>query len=129
LGNTDKATDSSSPQSPASDLKTSPGWTQLISEYLSDLPRQLGAIRTILEIKDYPGIKKQAHRIKGTSGTYGLETISKTAAQLEQSAETGDSDKIITAINNITRSIEIETTMPNSKSVTESPSRERAANA
>ncbi len=109
MGNTDKGSDSSSPQGPAPDLKTGSNWSHLISEYLGDLPRQLNSIRTILEIPDYAKIKKQAHRIKGTSGTYGLEAISQDAAQLEQSADTHDSGRIVTAINNMTRSVEIET--------------------
>ncbi len=133
MGNTDKGSDSSPPQGPASDLKTSGNWSHLISEYLSDLPRQLNSIRAILEIPDYAKIKKQAHRIKGTSGTYGLEAISQDAAQLEQSADTHNSGRIVTAINNMTRSVEIESNRlnPQSTSPAKPPSpaasRERTA--
>lgn len=128
MGNTDKGSDSSSSQSPAPDLKTGAGWAHLVSRYLSDLPRQLNSIRAILEIPDYAKIAQYAHRIKGTSGTYGLETISKNAAQLEQSADTHDSGRIVTAINNMTRSVEIESVRLNPQSAVASNSRERSAN-
>ena len=136
MSNSDTTSDSSSTQGKLPNRKFPPKWSHLVSEYLRDLPSQVKSIRAILEIKDYAKIKKQAHRIKGTSGTYGLEAISKNAAQLEQSAETEDPDRIIIAINNITRSIEIETIRQNSKiappaakpksqSITEIPNRER----
>lgn len=128
MGNTDKTTDSSPPQGPAPNLKTGGNWTHLVSEYLSDLPRQLNSIRAILEIPDYARIKQQAHRIKGTSGTYGLETISKNAAQLEQSADTHDSGNVARAINNMTRSVEIESVRLNPQSAAASDSREGGAN-
>ena len=116
MGNTNSTSDSSSTQGKGPSRKFPPKWSHLVSEYLRDLPSQIKSIRAILEIADYAKIKKQAHRIKGTSGTYGLDTISNNAAQLELSAETKDSDRIITAINNITRSIEIETISQSTKS-------------
>jgi HPt (histidine-containing phosphotransfer) domain-containing protein len=99
-----------------------------MSEYLQDLPRQLNAIRAIVEIEDYAEIKKQAHRIKGTSGTYRLDTISKSAAQLEQSADAQNPDKIATALNNIVSLVEVESSRLNSQVVLSSDSSERTAN-
>jgi len=128
LGNIDKGSDSSLPKKPAPDLKTGGGWSHLISEYLSDLPRQLNSVREILEIPDYAKIAKYAHRIKGTSGTYGLEAISQDAAQLEQSADTHDSGRIVTAINNMTRSVEIESNRQNPQSTSPAKPPSPAAN-
>jgi len=116
LGNTDKGSDSSSPQGPAPDLKTSGNWSHLISRYLSDLPRQLNSVREILEIPDYAKIKKQAHRIKGTSGTYGLDTISQDAAQLEQSADTHDPENVALALSRIIKSVETQSNRQNPQS-------------
>jgi HPt (histidine-containing phosphotransfer) domain-containing protein len=115
LPNTNTTSDSSPTRGKRPNRKFPPKWSHLVSEYLLDLPSQIKSIRTILEIPDYPKIKKQAQRIKGTSGTYGLETISKSAAHLERSAETADPDRIITAINNITNAIAIETIRQNTK--------------
>lgn len=128
MANTDKGSDSSSPQGPAANLKTSGNWSHLISRYLSDLPRQLNSIRAILEIPDYAKIKQQAHRIKGTSGTYGLETISKNAAQLEQSADAHDREDVARALDRMIKSVETQNSAMNPQSAASSNSRERTAN-
>jgi HPt (histidine-containing phosphotransfer) domain-containing protein len=129
LGNTDKGSDSSSPQSPGPNPKNSSGWEHLVSEYLSALPRQLNSIRAILEIPNYEKIKQQAHRIKGTSGTYGLDVISQDAAQLEQSAEAHDAENVALALGRIIKSVQTQNSAMNTQSAAAVDSPERAANA
>jgi HPt (histidine-containing phosphotransfer) domain-containing protein len=128
LENNDTTSDLPSNQRQRPNLKPGQGWARLMSEYLQDLPRQLNAIRAIVEIEDYTEIKKQAHRIKGTSGTYRLDAISKSAAQLEQSADAQNPDKIATALNNIVSLVKMESNRLNSQAVLSSGSSERTAN-
>lgn len=128
MENNDTTLDLPSNQRQRPNLKPRQGWARLMSEYLQDLPRQLNAIRAIVEIEDYAEIKKQAHRIKGTSGTYRLDAISKSAAQLEQSADAQNPDKIATALNNIVSLVEMESNRLNSQAVLSSDSSERTAN-
>jgi len=104
----DKTSDSSSKQKPKSKLNIEQAWLQLTKKYLDDLPEQLEGIREILKTKDYATIKEQAHRIKGTSATYRLDSISKSIAQLERLAENQNSDAIVTAINKTKRLIVLE---------------------
>ena len=129
MGNTDKGSESSSSKSTGPNLKTGAGWERLISEYLSDLPRQLDSVRAILDIPNYEKIKQQAHRIKGTSGTYGLDTISRDAGQLEQSADTHDRENVSLAIGRIIKSVETQNIGLNRQSVRAAGKPERAANA
>ena len=91
------------------------GWGQLTAKYLNDLPRQVGQIRGDLEVRDYAKVKKGAHRIRGTSGTYHLETISQGAERLERCAMDADADNVATAIDEILRQIELETKRLNSE--------------
>jgi HPt (histidine-containing phosphotransfer) domain-containing protein len=122
MGDNDKTFDSSSnttPKTPQKGAQThiytqsraarDRAWIQLTWKYLNDLPQQLDGIRTILEIKDYSTIKKRAHQIKGTSGTYHLETISKSAAQMERLAEHRNHHAISSVINKVSHLIELET--------------------
>lgn len=125
MKNSDKTFDSSSNQQPQSKLDREQAWTQLAAKYLHSLPQQLDEIRTILELKDYAAIKKHAHRIKGTSGTYRLETISQSAAQLERSADSRDPDAIVTIINKVERLVELEASRLNSPTVFSADSSER----
>ncbi|MHC4476734.1 MAG: Hpt domain-containing protein [Planctomycetota bacterium] len=83
-------------------------WAQLMAEYLQDLPRQFDAMRTTLETRDYATIKEQAHRIKGTSGTYGLDSICSSTARLERLAESRNPDVIVAAIDEVMCLIELE---------------------
>ncbi len=83
-------------------------WARLTAKYLRDLPRQLDGIRDILELRDYGKVKTHAHRIKGTSGTYRLETISRGAERLERLAESRNPDKIAAGINNVKQLVELE---------------------
>jgi len=111
MENRDKTLDSPSNQRPQSD----PVWAQLTWKYLNDLPEQLDKISTTLKVKDYSTIKKQAHRIKGTSGTYHLETISQGAARLQRLAEDRNPDAIASAINKVRQLVELETRRLNSQ--------------
>ncbi len=91
-------------------LADNPAWARLTAKYLTDLPRQLDSITRILELRDYKKIKTHAHRIKGTSGTYQLETISRGAERLERLADSRNPDRVGTAIKEVKRLIEMETT-------------------
>ncbi|HUW20073.1 MAG TPA: Hpt domain-containing protein [Sedimentisphaerales bacterium] len=104
-----KTLDSSSNQRLPSTADADQAWAQLTAEYLHDLPQQLDVIRNVLEVKDYTAIKKQAHRIKGTSGTYRLESISRSVARLEQLADRQNPDAIANSIDKLRRLVERET--------------------
>lgn len=84
-------------------------WMQLAVEYLHDLPRQLDGIRERVQKRDYPAIKHHAHRAKGTSATYRLNSISKNFAQLEFLAESQNPKGIVAVINEIMQLVESET--------------------
>jgi len=113
----DKTSDSPANKRPQSKTDCSQAWARLTAKYLHDLPQQLAAIRSILQAKDYAAIKKQAHRIKGTSGTYHLDTIYKSVAQLERLADSKNPEAIGAAINKVMRLVELETNSLNSRAV------------
>jgi HPt (histidine-containing phosphotransfer) domain-containing protein len=96
-------------QRPQSEPIQEQAWAQLAVQYLRDLPQQLDKIKTSVETEDYYSIKEQAHRIKGTSGTYHLEAISRTAALLEHLADSQNTDAIVTIIHKVMRLVELET--------------------
>ncbi|MHC4394184.1 MAG: Hpt domain-containing protein [Planctomycetota bacterium] len=100
--------DSSSNQRPKSDLTRQQLWAHLTAEYLNDLPRQFKQIKKMLSQKDYAAIKKHAHRIKGTSATYRLGDISKSAAQLQHIADTQNPNTIAAIINKLTQLVKLQ---------------------
>lgn len=83
-------------------------WAQLASMYLQDLPHQLESIRQALGSNDFNTIKQLSHRIKGTAGTYHLDSIFKIASALEQLANKRDADGVIDALEQISNRIKQE---------------------
>ena len=104
-----KSRDSASSNGSGAEQDRRQGWARLAAEYLRDLSQQLDGMRNRLQMEDYSAIKKQAHRIKGTSGTYQFERISESAAQLERLAESRDSQAIANTIDKVMRLVEVET--------------------
>jgi len=119
---------SSSSRQPPSSQNYEQAWAELTARYLNDLPHQLNGIRSILELKDYARVKNRAHRIKGTSGTYRLEAISKSAARLERLADSRNPHTIATAINKVMRLVEVETKRLNRRMFSSAGSPERNTN-
>lgn len=115
-------------QRPQSEPIQEEAWAQLAVQYLRDLPQQLDKIKTSVATEDYSSIKEQAHRIKGTSGTYHLGAISRTAALLEHLADSQNTDAIITIIDKVMRLVELETKRLNAKLVSSTSKSEGKAN-
>ncbi|MHC4483119.1 MAG: Hpt domain-containing protein [Planctomycetota bacterium] len=128
MGKNEKTFGSLSGQRQQSKLHGDRALAQLAAKYLRDLPQQLDGIKTTLAVKDYTAIKKQAHRIKGTSGTYRLDTISKSIAQLERLADSRNPNAIVTTIDKVKRLVELETKRLNSRPVSSAGRSERNAN-
>ena len=103
-----ESSDSRSNKRPQPEDNRQRTWEKLTTEYLHDLPHQLDGIRDMLEVKDYTAIKHQAHRAKGTSATYRLNSISKNFAQLEILVESQNPDAITNTINEIMQLVELE---------------------
>ncbi len=128
MENNDKIFDSPADKDLGSKFSRDQAWAKLTSEYLQDLPNQIKELRDTLEARDYDAIKKYAHRIKGTSGTYRLDSIFNGAAQLERVAESKNPDAIASAINKIMRLVEQETSRFDSGLVSSFDDSERNTN-
>jgi HPt (histidine-containing phosphotransfer) domain-containing protein len=83
-------------------------WSQLTMAYLHDLLRQLDEISAFLAAEDYIAIKRYAHRNRGTSGTYHLDSIAKMFTRLEQLAREGDPGGIAATVRKIRSLAEVE---------------------
>ncbi|AFL72747.1 response regulator [Thiocystis violascens] len=58
--------------------------------FLSDLPRQIVALRGSLDVGDAPGAERQAHNIKGASANMGGQRLRAVALAMERAAKAGD---------------------------------------
>lgn len=128
MADNDKTLDLSSNRHPQSKLARQQAWARLTAEYLNDLPRQIDRVRTMLKQKDYAAIKKHAHRIKGTSATYHLDDISKSAAQLQHIADTQNPNAIAAIISKLIQLVELHTDRLDSLTVPSVDNSERFEN-
>lgn len=62
--------------------------------YLADLPGQIHVLTSCLEQRQFDIVKKHAHRIKGTSGTYRLGEIAELMAAVETAIAAKQADVV-----------------------------------
>jgi len=83
-------------------------WAELKAKYLHALPEEIARMEVALRNREYAPAKKHAHRIKGTSATFGFRAISRSAARLERIAAAHAEDEFSVAVNEIMRLVEHE---------------------
>jgi len=114
MSDDEKNLDLSSNQPPQSESVRRQSWEHLTAEYLNDLPRQFEELKRMLEQENYAAIKKDAHRIKGTSATYRLGDISKSAAQLQHIADTQKPKAVSAVIDELAQLVKLQVNRLNS---------------
>jgi len=63
---------------------------KVMKGFLSDIPRQLEALRSHIEAEDFVGMERQAHTLKGAASVVGGETLAAFALKMEKTAEERD---------------------------------------
>ncbi len=67
---------------------------ELVKLFIDDTPKHFASIRNAFKNKDAEKIQHIAHTIKGSAGNFGASSLQKVALSLEQTAKTGDFNKI-----------------------------------
>jgi len=66
----------------------------IVKAFLSDIPGQIQTLRELLAREDAPGVRLQAHTIKGAAANIGAETLRSVASKMEKEAAKGDLDAV-----------------------------------
>ena len=66
----------------------------VIEGFLGDMPRQIAALKTYIDQKNYADAGKQGHQIKGACGNMGADALMAIAAKIEMAGKAGDSDSL-----------------------------------
>lgn len=72
-----------------SSLADEPGFAELVDWFAARLPERGESILAKFHTHDWPGLRHEAHQLKGAAGSYGFDTITPAAARVQ---ETIDSD-------------------------------------
>ena len=62
---------------------------QVLSTFVVDFPRQFARLQAFLAAGEAADFERQAHTLKGASGTAGAAVVSRVAAELERAAKSG----------------------------------------
>jgi PAS domain S-box-containing protein len=63
---------------------------EIVATFLEDIPRQIQILETLLDAGDIPGVRRQAHSIKGASANIGGERLRAVAFTMEKTVSEGD---------------------------------------
>ncbi len=72
-----------------------PDLGELVDMFVDEMP---GRIQTLLQLyisADRDGLKRFAHQLKGSAGSYGFGQLTPTASRLEQSLKTSEPEAVI----------------------------------
>jgi len=64
--------------------------------FRTDTPRQIQALKDLLQAGDASGAERQAHAIKGVAGNLGGEALRAVAFEMEEASRAGDLDAVQT---------------------------------
>ena len=68
-------------------------YRELTEIFLQDAPQQLVCLKESLEKKDAEGVETHAHKLKGASGNFGLEYLSRLCSELQRYGCEGNIDE------------------------------------
>jgi len=66
----------------------------IVKTFVSDIPGQIRTLRELLKREDAPGVRLQAHTVKGAAANIGAETLRSVASKMEKAASEGDLDAV-----------------------------------
>jgi HPt (histidine-containing phosphotransfer) domain-containing protein len=73
----------------------------VFESFLADVPRQIQALKDLVESRDDAGSARQAHAIRGASANVGGESLQKLAAEMEKAADAGDWRSVIARMDEL----------------------------
>jgi histidine phosphotransfer protein HptB len=66
-----------------SPLAEEPDLREIVDLFVCELPGRAQTVLDTFEARDWDGLRRAAHQLKGAAGSYGFEAITPAAARLE----------------------------------------------
>jgi HPt (histidine-containing phosphotransfer) domain-containing protein len=84
-----------------SDLGQDPDLCDLVELFVEEMPGRIGALLELAEHRDWEGLARIAHQLKGAAGSYGFHAVTPLARRLELAARAGSPQEreILDALN------------------------------
>jgi histidine phosphotransfer protein HptB len=78
-----------------STLSTDPDLGELVQLFVEEMPDRVAALRKQVSAADWETLRRTAHQMKGSAGSYGFDPISASAAVLEDAVRGGQDERQI----------------------------------
>lgn len=78
-----------------SEFGADPDLGMLVELFVDEMPDRVRGLRTAFEDRDWGLLRRLAHQLKGSAGSYGFGQITPFAATLEQAVSSGESERAI----------------------------------
>ena len=73
-----------------SSFRNDPDYAELLSMYVDELSAKPAAFLEPGRDRDFDGVRREAHKLKGSAGGYGFHELSTLAGRLEESCKSVD---------------------------------------
>ena len=80
-----------------STLASDPDMNELVEMFVDEMPGRVDSLNTQEKEKDWEGMARSAHQLKGSGGGYGFEPITTSAAKLVNSIRSASPEEQILA--------------------------------
>ncbi len=78
-----------------SSLGADPDLADIVEMFVDEMPGRVQEFSSRADSGDWDSLKTLAHQLKGAAGSYGFDTVTPFAAELENALKTGQSEAII----------------------------------
>lgn len=75
-----------------SSRRNDPDYAEVLPFFVESLPEARTALMEFAKVCDYEGVRREAHRMRGTAGGYGYEGLSDLAGRLEDTCKSSGRD-------------------------------------
>ena len=84
------------------DVADDPEFGELITLFVGEMPDRIKVLETQAKSRDWSGLARSAHELKGAAGTYGFGAITPSAARLEAAAgEAQPEERMVSAVDEV----------------------------
>ena len=80
-----------------STLGSDPDLGEIVTMFVDEMPGRISAISALLTDGKWDDLRRAAHQLKGSAGSYGFEPISPMAAKVEDAIRSGEPEEAIRA--------------------------------
>ena len=78
-----------------SSLADDPYLGEIIDQFVDAMPDRVDELHSRFAAEDWEGLRRAAHQLKGSAGSYGFAAVGQAAAKLEDAIDHAQSEEVV----------------------------------